>query len=289
MYIWLITNNFKNVHIFILVIFLVFLYFRVYHSQMWFKVPTTLALPLRVLQDNAFSKSRLQESSEDLWGKATSLFWTFPTPATIPHPVTQLERMYMRPVLIKYPICQLFICKKKLKRCMEWKDRAKHKDIGKSCRHWATLSLIWSCGPCWIYVGALWWKKHSDPLLRWKYNNVERLLFVESYMKNPMTVKVLSAKGPRTADIRVWLCLFLWCWNNIMNHNYFGIWAKSMSLQTRRQGVIRLTGWRCYENPRPAENCRCETAVSCSAQIWTLTSLVLRKCQECQVATVNRK
>lgn len=44
----------------------VFLYFRVHHSQMWFEVPTTLALPLHVLQDDAFSKSRLQESSEDL-------------------------------------------------------------------------------------------------------------------------------------------------------------------------------------------------------------------------------
>lgn len=43
-----------------------FLYFRVHHSQMWFEVPTTLALPLHVLQNDAFSKSRLQESSEDL-------------------------------------------------------------------------------------------------------------------------------------------------------------------------------------------------------------------------------
>lgn len=52
----------------ILVLFVVFLHFRVYHSQMWFEVPTTLALPLHILQDDAFSKSRLQESPEDLRG-----------------------------------------------------------------------------------------------------------------------------------------------------------------------------------------------------------------------------
>lgn len=87
----------------IVVMFPVFLYFRVYHSQMWFEVPTTLALPLHVLQDNAFSKSRLQEPSEDLWGEATSLSWTIPPPATIPPSASQLERVHMMLVLIKIP------------------------------------------------------------------------------------------------------------------------------------------------------------------------------------------
>lgn len=60
--------------IIVAVVFPVFLYFRVYHPQVWSEVPTTLALPLHVLQDHAISKSGLQKSSEDVRGEAASLF-----------------------------------------------------------------------------------------------------------------------------------------------------------------------------------------------------------------------
>lgn len=120
----------------------VFWYFRVYHSQVWVEVPTTLALPLHVLQDNAFSKSRLQESSEDLWGEAASLFWTIPPPATSPPSASQLERVHMRLVLVRFQISQLLMDKKNVKQHIERKNTAKRRDIfGKFSRCDITIQV----------------------------------------------------------------------------------------------------------------------------------------------------